>query len=78
MSAVNTPRKRAVSWGGSTRLITGDGVTPISGAFSGTLPSTAIGIGAYTNGNSPISGRIGDVAIYNYKMTDAELQAITT
>ena len=78
LSAANTPRKRAISWGGSTRLMTGDGVSSTSGAFSGTLPSTEIGICGYTNGTLTISGRIGDVAIYNYKMTDAELQAITT
>lgn len=76
-SAVNTKRKAAVSWG-TGRSLTAGGLAPQAGAFSGTLPSTAIAPGAYTNGTFPINGYIGQVAIYNYKMTDAELQAITT
>jgi hypothetical protein len=75
-SAVNTKRKAAVSWG-TGRSLTAKGLAPQAGAFSGTLPSTAIAPGAYTNGTFPLNGYIGLVAIYNYQMTDAELQALT-
>jgi len=76
-SAVNTKRKAAVSWG-TGRSLTAKGLAPQAGAFSGTLPSTAIAPGAYTNGTFPLNGYIGPVAIYNYQMTDAQLQAITS
>jgi hypothetical protein len=66
-------RKRAVSWGGATQSSCGDGIAPTSGAFDGAFGSGAtIAIGPFTN------GYIGPVAIYNYQMTDAELQALTT
>ena len=65
--------KRAVAWGGSTQKVTGNGATPVSGAFDGSW-----GSGATINIASTLLGNIGDIAIYNYKMTDAELQAITT
>lgn len=66
-------RKRAASWGGATKTVCGDGVAPTSGAFDGSFGSGA----AIEIGNS-LNGYIGPVAIYNYQMTDAELQALTT
>jgi len=65
-------RKRVVSWGGGTQSAGGDGVAPVSGVFDGSFGNGAtINIGPFAN------GYIGPVAIYNYQMTDAELQAIT-
>ncbi len=65
-------RKRAVSWGGATQSSCGDGIAPTSGAFDGAFGSGAtIAIGPFTN------GYIGPVAIYNYQMTDAQLQEVT-
>lgn len=72
-SILNTTRKRAVSWGGAGVIITGDGATPVIGAFDGSYGSggdIALGIG--------LNGYMRNVAIYNYQMTDAELQAITS
>ncbi len=66
-------RKRAVSWGGATQSSCGDGIAPTSGAFDG-----AFGSGASMEIGQNINGYIGPVAIYNYQMTDAELQALTT
>ncbi len=74
LSSIETvARKRAVSWGGAGLKSTGDGLIPASGSFDG-----AFGDGATLDIGSGITGYIGDVAIYNYQMTDAELQAITT
>jgi hypothetical protein len=65
-------RKRANSWGPANTKVTGDGLTPASGAFDGLFGDGAI---LYIAQN--FQGYIGPVAIYNYQMTDAELQEIT-
>ena len=65
-------RKRVVSWGTGLK-VTGDGLSPASGSFDG-----AFGSGASIEMGQFINGYIGPVAIYNYQMTDAELQALTT
>jgi hypothetical protein len=65
-------RKRVVSWGTGLK-VTGDGISPASGSFDG-----AFGSGSSMEIGQNINGYIGPVAIYNYQMTDAELQALTT
>ncbi len=65
-------RKRAGSWGGDGLKLTGDGLAPSVVAFDGSF-----GNGALINIGESLNGYIGPVAIYNYQMTDAELQAIT-
>jgi len=65
-------RKRVVSWGTGLK-VTGDGLTPASGSFDGSF-----GTGATMSVGKDINGYISSVAIYNYQMTDAELQAITS
>ena len=66
-------RKRAGSWGGDGLKLTGDGLAPSVVAFDGSF-----GNGALINIGEGLNGYVGPVAIYNYQMTDAELQAITT
>jgi hypothetical protein len=65
-------RKRVISWGTGLK-VAGDGLAPESGSFDG-----AFGGAATIEIGQAINGYIGPVAIYNYQMTDAELQAITT
>jgi len=67
------PRKRAVTWGPAGLSSTGDGLVPQTSAFDGDWGDGAT-ISIINNSN----GYIGPVAIYNYQMTDAELQALTT
>jgi hypothetical protein len=67
-------RKRVGSWGALGILVTGDGLPPDSGAFDGAFGSGA----TIMPGGSGLNGYIGPVAIWNYQMTDAELQAITS
>ena len=64
-------RKRAIAWGTGLK-VTGDGLSPASGSFDGSF-----GSGATIIIGQSINGYVGPVAIYNYQMTDAELQAIT-
>jgi hypothetical protein len=66
-------RKRIVSWGSAGLKVTGDGLTPASGLFDG-----AFGGGASMEIGQNINGYVGDIAIYNYQMTDAEMMSITT
>ena len=66
-------RKRAGSWGGDGLKLTGDGLAPSVVAFDGSF-----GNGALINIGEGLNGYVGPVAIYNYQMTDAELQALTT
>ncbi|MBK8871600.1 MAG: hypothetical protein IPN19_11310 [Elusimicrobia bacterium] len=65
-------RKRVVSWGPAGLSSTGDGLAPLTVAFDGSF-----GDGATINIGSNTNGYIGPVAIYNYQMTDAQLQEVT-
>ena len=71
-SIFNTTRKRAVSWGGAGLTVTGDGATPSTGAFDGTY-----GSGVNINLGAGLNGYMRNVAIWNYQMTDAQLQEVT-
>jgi len=72
-------RKRAVSWGGSTMSLTGDGATPASGAFDGGIGSTAIGIGCRASASdNQWFGTIRNARIYQNQFTSAQLQALTS
>jgi hypothetical protein len=65
-------RKRVTSWGPAGLSITGDGLVPETVGFDGSY-----GSGATITIGRDINGYIGPIAIWNYQMTDAELQAIT-
>ena len=67
-----TLEKIAISWGGGSMTAASSGAVGVSSSYDGSFGLTNITIG--TNG---FVGYIGPVAIYNYQMTDAELQAIT-
>ena len=74
LSSIKTgTRKRSAAWGGVTKAVCGDGVAPTSGAFDGSF-----GTGVTIDIGNTLNGYIRNVAIYNYQMTDAELQAITS
>lgn len=64
--------KLAVAWGSSAMSVASSGAVGTAGTYDGAMGLSSIGIGVGA------VGYFGDVAIYNYKMTDAELQAITT
>jgi hypothetical protein len=69
------PLKIASAWGGATKSIGVDGRTPVASAFDGSMGSGAtIDIGG---GTSIGSAYIKSIAIYNYQMTDAQLQEVT-
>jgi hypothetical protein len=70
-------RKRASSYGGSTQLITGDGLDPQSGTFDGAMASTAIAVGCGTGAGNPWFGTIRNVRIYQTQLSAAQLQAVT-
>jgi hypothetical protein len=71
-------RKRISSWGGSAMSITGDGATPATAAFDGTMGNVAIAIGTDTSGTLPWSGTIRNVQIFGTALSAAQLQAMTT
>ena len=71
-------RKTAVTWGGSTYSITGDGVAPTSAAFDGSMTVTAsFGVGCNAAGTGQWNGNVRNVRIWNRKLSASELQAIT-
>lgn len=73
---VNTTRKVASSWGGSTQTVTGSGLVPASAAFDGDFNITStIGIGHNSTGDA--WGCIRGVRIGQRKLSDSEEQAIT-
>jgi hypothetical protein len=73
-------RKRASSYGAAGQLITGDGVTPVSGAFDGSMgPGTGnIGIGLNASGANQWFGTLKNVSIWQTQFSAAQLQAITS
>jgi len=71
--------KAASSWnsGNSTQKLSVDGSAVVSGAFDGSMGSGAvINIASETSTAQPVYA--SSVAIYNYQMTEAEQQAITS
>lgn len=65
-------KKLALRWGGGAMTVASGGVVGTPGTYDGAMGLASIGIAV----NS--STYCGPVAIYNYQMTDAELQALTT
>ena len=65
-------KKLALRWGGGAMTVASGGVVGTPGTYDGAMGLASIGIAV----NS--STYCGPVAIYDYAMTDAELQAITT
>ncbi len=63
--------KLAVAWGSSAMSVASSGAVGTVGTYDGAMGLSSIGIGVGA------AGYFGDVAVYNYKMTDVELQAIT-
>jgi hypothetical protein len=67
-----TLEKIAISWGGGSMTAASSGAVGVSSSYDGSFGLTNITIG--TNG---FVGYVGPVAIYNYQMTDAQLQEVT-
>jgi hypothetical protein len=65
-------KKLAMNWGSSAITVASGGLVGTAGNYDGAMGLTNIGVGV----NS--SGYFTQVAIYNYAMTNAELQAITS
>ena len=63
--------KLAMRWGGGAMTVASGGVVGTAGTYDGGMGLASVGIAV----NSSVY--CGRVAIYNYQMTDAELQAIT-
>ena len=64
-------KKLALRWGAGAMTVASGGVVGTPGTYDGGMGLASVGIAV----NS--SAYCGPVAIYNYQMTDAELQAIT-
>jgi hypothetical protein len=65
-------KKLALRWGAGAMTVASGGVVGTPGTYDGGMGLASVGIAV----NS--SAYCGPVAIYNYQMTDAELQALTT
>lgn len=75
-SAFTAFRKRACSWGGAGLFATGDGATPASGAFDGSMGAgTTIGVGNTAGGGSQFDGIIRTVKIYQAQLDTAAITA---
>ena len=80
--SVNVPTKAASTYVGSTLTICMSGGTPASGTGAGTFPfsgTTTLGLGSSNNGTSLfLNGHIRSFSYYNYALTNAQLQQVTT
>lgn len=63
--------KLAFRWGSSAMTVSSGGVIGTPGTYDGGMELSSIGVG------SSAAGCFRNAAIYNYAMTDAELQAVT-
>jgi len=77
-SMLNTARKRALSWSGSARAITGDGAAVAAGPFDGSFGNLTDNIIAIMLTTAPWYGTVRNVKIYPTALSDAQLIAITT
>jgi hypothetical protein len=68
--------KQAISWGGSTRKFTGDGLSIVSGSYDGAWVGTTLNIGNYA-GTNCLFGTIRNVKIWKIAKSDTFLKAIT-
>lgn len=69
-------KKVASAWGGSTKSVAITGGTLGSGAFDGSMNPTLIRIGPNGSASVYANGGVGNVRIYNQKLTDAQLTAM--
>lgn len=73
----NAVQKVALGYSGSTMSITGSKLAVATGAFDGLYGSTAIAIGAATGGTNPWYGTIRNIRLWQTRLSDADLSAIT-
>lgn len=69
-------QKCASSWGAHL-AVTGNGLTPATGSFSGQLNVSSVSIGAIQGSSQHWFGTLRNVRIWKRQMPDAELQALT-
>ena len=65
-------KKIALTWGGIVMKVASSGAVGAAGVYDGGMGLSTIGVGVNA------SSYVGDIAIYNYQMTDAEMMSITT
>jgi hypothetical protein len=65
-------KKIALAWGGIVMKVASSGAVGAAGVYDGGMGLSTIGVGVNA------SCYVGDIAIYNYQMTDAEHMSITT
>jgi hypothetical protein len=76
-AVANTPFNVATAWSGSTLSISANGATAVGGAFDGTMGlGTELRIGASVVTNF-LNGHIRQIAYYNTRLANAQLQALT-
>ena len=79
--STNTVAKAASTYVGSSFTICLNGATPTSGAGAGTYPFsgvTAIYFGCQAGNQNFLNGHIRSFSYYNYTLTNAQLQQVTT
>ena len=77
--AITANIKGCVSWGGTSRSISVNGGTPVSGAFDGAIiTGSSIGIGHKVGGITSAYANIGPIYIGQRQLSASELQAITS
>jgi hypothetical protein len=69
-----TPAVAAFRWGGSAMAVCGNGGSVASGAYDGTIASTPVRLGAYSNGVQPFNGLITSLQTANKVANDTQFQ----
>lgn len=78
ISAVNSVRKRAASWGAGGLVVTGDNLAVATGSFDGDAGSTSIALGYRAGSNDNyLYGTLKNVRLYKVQQSNALLQQTT-
>lgn len=76
-SKLNAVQKVASSWGPAGLSVTGNGLTPITGSFDGSIGGVAaLGVGGVGDA-SDLYGTVKNIHIWTQKFSDVQLQAFT-
>jgi hypothetical protein len=77
-TTANSVFNTSVAWSGSTMSVCANGAAVVGGNFDGSWGTTSLHLGGTSgSGTAPMNGHIRQIAYYNTRLTNTELQTLT-